>query len=55
MGYCLTDFKLLERDSNAKFMCNGCSSSDLKLGGVKCHEEFTRGNVEVKDTLEKAK
>ena len=36
-------------------MCNGCSSSDLKLGGVKCLEEFTRGNVELKDTLEKAK
>ena len=43
MGSSSREFKFLERASNSKPLCNGCSTSGVKLGGGKCHEEITRG------------
>ena len=52
---------LIDRDQipgkspNVKFMCIGCSTSGVKLGGGKSQEDITRGIEELKDSLEKAK
>ena len=55
MGDSSTEFKFLDRASNLKLMCNGCSISGVKLDGGNGHEDIFRGIEELKDTQGKAK